>query len=69
MDSIDGRNYNNVKFGTKAKPTAAAVSKATGGKAAAPAPAPAGATQEGVDANGNVVGHVVNGVWVPLAKQ
>ena len=32
-----------------------------------PAPPP-GATQEAVDGNGNVVGHVVNGVYVPLQK-
>jgi len=29
---------------------------------------PPGATQEAVDANGNVVGHVVNGVYVPFQK-
>ena len=29
---------------------------------------PPGATQEAIDANGNVVGHIVNGAYVPLQK-
>jgi hypothetical protein len=59
LEGVDGRNHNNVQFGKQqpAAPTAAAASKV-----------PAGADQEGVDADGKVVGHTVNGKWVPLQQ-
>jgi hypothetical protein len=51
---VERNNAHNVKFANTTAPAAAK--------------APAGADQEGVDANGKVVGHMVNGKWVPLQQ-
>jgi hypothetical protein len=42
--------------------------RVTGATSRSQTQAPPGATQEAVDADGNVVGHIVNGAYVPLKK-